>query len=838
MAFSLGIIITGALSIYIDLSIWIIFLFIISIIVFIIIYKKGLLGVDIPAELDDNEKKVRMNYYEMISWSKFVPKNKRWQVKIIAWITIAWIILSIYINSLSHLGNNFSSSVTKIIDILVIVSWIGILGLTVASMVFPGLDEKDPKDLLVRKNKSGSAIGPCLFFILFILNIFFKWYSIESTLLVLLIIQSLMYVSNLEGRFFIMFAINQWFKIRNWDFIRGTSLRKSSDSDNKVIRSAKFVKGLFGQLKALVAFILIPISLITTILQIFTFLFGTIGGQENFLSSLISGFFSAGASEVILLILVFGPFLTLITKPFEFVSIYLNQGLYDKLSSSWDIKTVYKNNARYGSLFRFPKKENLTYQILKATTLIFVYLGWTLLSSLTTLSDSALVINNYKGTETLILGRGTIIEALEICTLIFSLNFLKILISTSRSLIEEKTTIIFARAGKKYKRDLINESLYGEHSVLIQEESESTIGLYLENQPQNWGYPLYLQGIRPSNDKSQENTEKKIILLEKALSDDYVLIPGVSSAAWGALGLNLSRTGNIEETEQAYKNAISINSKNLFAHHNYGIFLDIEGRYDEAEAVYGKAIRLDNKDAKLLNLIGLHYKATNDNKNAVLFLLSAGGCYIEQDPLEIEFKLRPELRKTIDHSGRLEEALKVFNIALELEKNNVDIHCALGDVYLRLNDIEQAEQAFMNALKLNEKHIEAWIFLGDTFLHAGEWQKAEKQYKIALEIDPNNIKILNRMGNVNSKMGKLDEAMFHLNKALKLDKRKTSTWYNMARLYAIQEKVYDARNWLAKLDKKEPNYIIRAKYDKSFDKIRDHKAFYNISPILKKSKNK
>jgi tetratricopeptide (TPR) repeat protein len=57
--------------------------------------------------------------------------------------------------------------------------------------------------------------------------------------------------------------------------------------------------------------------------------------------------------------------------------------------------------------------------------------------------------------------------------------------------------------------------------------------------------------------------------------------------------------------------------------------------------------------------------------------------------------------------------------------------------------LEEAEKIFQNALKLNKKSANIYYELGYTFLHKGQFEKCEKYLRKAIECDPRHFKSVN-----------------------------------------------------------------------------------------------
>lgn len=105
----------------------------------------------------------------------------------------------------------------------------------------------------------------------------------------------------------------------------------------------------------------------------------------------------------------------------------------------------------------------------------------------------------------------------------------------------------------------------------------------------------------------------------------------------------------------------------------------------------------------------------------------AGGQAVEADPLR---------------------AVTYLRRSIELDPHNPELHCALGEAWLRLNRVEEAHASFKRALDLRPNHPRTIHNLGITHRIQGELDAAEGCARLTLHLDPGFIQGRNALGRI------------------------------------------------------------------------------------------
>jgi tetratricopeptide (TPR) repeat protein len=134
--------------------------------------------------------------------------------------------------------------------------------------------------------------------------------------------------------------------------------------------------------------------------------------------------------------------------------------------------------------------------------------------------------------------------------------------------------------------------------------------------------------------------------------------------------------------------------------HEAGLKHLMEGRPLEAQVCCQQALAIQGDHAATLHLMGLLALQAGQHDHAVEWLTRA----IRQDP---RTDFLTTLGVTLKQMGRLDEALKVFDKAVQLKPDDAELWKHLAGALLALNRSAEALLAYQHALHLDPRHWEA-----------------------------------------------------------------------------------------------------------------------------------
>ena len=169
--------------------------------------------------------------------------------------------------------------------------------------------------------------------------------------------------------------------------------------------------------------------------------------------------------------------------------------------------------------------------------------------------------------------------------------------------------------------------------------------------------------------------------------------------------------------------------------------------------------------------------------------------------------------KRLTDNGKRQEAIKIYDEAIELNPNSYWAYYSRGETYGALGQYDKAVQDYGKAIQINPVGYWAygnrgWIYLN----RLGKSDLALADYNKAIELNPNSNQDLcwayvNR-GAVYGALEKYNEAIQDYNKAIELNPNYASTYYNRGWLYQNRlGKIDLAIQDYSKFISLNPNYL-------------------------------
>ena len=276
-----------------------------------------------------------------------------------------------------------------------------------------------------------------------------------------------------------------------------------------------------------------------------------------------------------------------------------------------------------------------------------------------------------------------------------------------------------------------------------------------------WGLPQVFEGLG--------KRLHWLALAVPAVAVILVLIPitRAQSAYW-------------KNDKMLFGHAMSATRDNELVEYSVGMVLSREGKRDEAERHFLRALEIapDYKEAhigmgNLLSAQGKHQEAIERYREAL--------------------RIRPDfavahnnLGLALGRVGMTREALDEFDEAVRLKPDYLDAHYNLARALARQGRLDEAVEQYEKVLEINPKNADARCNLGNTLAAQGKTSGAIDEFTKSLEIKPNNAMAHNNLGNALASSGRLDEALEHFTEAIRLKPDYANAHFNVALVYFCQ----------------------------------------------------
>ena len=261
------------------------------------------------------------------------------------------------------------------------------------------------------------------------------------------------------------------------------------------------------------------------------------------------------------------------------------------------------------------------------------------------------------------------------------------------------------------------------------------------------------------------------------------------------LGMALNRLGRRDDAISAFRKAYSINPMYDKAYLEAARLLQAKNDTSGAITAYQQVIRLDSSNVSALRELGAVYASIGQYKEAEqqfrkALSLSADDSLTNynlstalygQDNLKDALGYAEKAYKSARKDGSMSSANKVsivYNYALILDENG---------------RVDEAVPVYQEALELDARHVKSLINLGNIFLASGDGSTALTFLMKAVALEPANFEANNNMGKAYLQQKDYSTAVDYFQTALKLDSSNNDVRANLARAYASAEDYENAR---------------------------------------------
>ena len=217
-----------------------------------------------------------------------------------------------------------------------------------------------------------------------------------------------------------------------------------------------------------------------------------------------------------------------------------------------------------------------------------------------------------------------------------------------------------------------------------------------------------------------------------------------NAVAYDQLGVALELRGIVsEETQNAYRQAIRLEPGFALAYAHLGRLLRRTGNANESSEAYRDAVRLAT-DVPTMILVAEVMQSQQRFIESEQLLRKA----LREDPKNPTALFF--LGRALTTRGSFDEAEKVLKTSVDVSPNSFVSYALLGSLYTRRNKFEEAERILMKALQViseNERRrlSQEFEFVGDGFMKIGKGKDAARLYRQALSLDGDKTLLTNKL---------------------------------------------------------------------------------------------
>ena len=211
-----------------------------------------------------------------------------------------------------------------------------------------------------------------------------------------------------------------------------------------------------------------------------------------------------------------------------------------------------------------------------------------------------------------------------------------------------------------------------------------------------------------------------------------------------------------------------------------------QGRFDEAEKLYNRALKLQRDNFDALHLLGMLNQQRGKAGEAFRLISAA-------------LKVNPRSPEALSNLGivlhalkRSEEALASLAKALALAHGHPDALNNRGNILLDLKRPAEALSDFEAVLAANPRHLQARINRGNALTEVGRAADAMADFEAALAAAPGHPVALYNLGNALHQLGREQEAVAAYDRAVASSPQYAKAWLNRGHALAALNRHQDA----------------------------------------------
>ncbi len=275
--------------------------------------------------------------------------------------------------------------------------------------------------------------------------------------------------------------------------------------------------------------------------------------------------------------------------------------------------------------------------------------------------------------------------------------------------------------------------------------------------------------------------KKGLRKLQKELSQNGPVKTAITNPPQGQLDTlaNLYHSGQMIQTEQACSELLKTFPQSLVVINILGAALQVQGKLQEAVAIYDKAIQIKPDYVEAYSNRGGALKELGFLQEAV-------------ESCDKAIQLKPDYAEAYSNRGnalqklgQLETALESYDKAIRLKPELSDTHSNRGVALRDLGRVEEALESYDKVIQLNPEYAEAYSNQGVALQGLGRLEEAVQSYDKAIQLRPDFAEAYANRGNVQKDLRQTDAAISSYQRAVSISPQNDLLWAGFAKLLQV-----------------------------------------------------
>jgi len=277
--------------------------------------------------------------------------------------------------------------------------------------------------------------------------------------------------------------------------------------------------------------------------------------------------------------------------------------------------------------------------------------------------------------------------------------------------------------------------------------------------------------------------------------------PEMIQAARELLALAYLREGQYFESYLLYLQALRQAPDSPSLHLGLAQLYFLRGKLDDAERSARRVLELSPGNGSAARILALIARRRGNYAEAADYYRIV----LDDDPENWEVRLERSLILA-EYLGRNREAEGELERVIRMKPDQDRAHAALGEIYLRRDEIEAAGTAAATALEINPVNYRALTLRGLISLQREDFPAAERDFREALRIQPAAAPALYGLGVILFYRGEYREAEAYFRRALDQSADFPEAVLNLGLVLDVQGRREEAVDLLREVVKKHPEF--------------------------------
>ena len=269
--------------------------------------------------------------------------------------------------------------------------------------------------------------------------------------------------------------------------------------------------------------------------------------------------------------------------------------------------------------------------------------------------------------------------------------------------------------------------------------------------------------------------------------------------------LALHQQGDLLAARKLYEEILKKNPNHFDALHLSGVILYQSGIFDESEAFYAKAVRINSKFAPL------HCNRGNSLKELKHFD-EALASYDEAISIKSDYAEALYNRgTTLNELKRFDESLASYDKAISIKADFCEAFSNRGNSLKELKRFDEALASYDEAISIKSDYAEAFNNRGTTLNELKQFDEALDSYDKAISIKSDYAEAFNNRGTTLKELKRFDEALASYDKAISIKSDYAEAFYNRG------IRLHELRRFDEALNSYDQAIFIKSDYAEAFN---------------------